>query len=343
MTSHTSDLSKVVSLEPPKESTDVEPTTLEYDTDLENAQIKLPKYSPIGSRRERSGSTKKSMKDAISVIQEEDALSVSVGSVSSTSQFSIKEGNLFRPPPGLAPPPGFANTDMLQIPKQSSKLHLNTQVSSAEVATIPTPQDKTLLSNFVVGDEFSLTEKNTGHNVIQEDAAYINNSNENETLLSGLNQDFNVMNFLSFLDEGVDAEGDNSQSLEEEDVYTPMLNVSTKSVVQAKLSFLDEGADAEGGTSQTRQEDDVYTPMLYNVPTKSVVQANPWSESSKPRALAYGIEVEQEGSKDESDNGFELLPKSMIFGSSHEATDDLGVEKDLGEDNLLNIAGLLDD
>jgi hypothetical protein len=302
------------------------PTSLKIDTSfivgspkksksqLDVTPTQFPKYSPIGPRRDRSVGK---ITPKPNTIQEDDSFSVSAESISSASQFSEVESvsqplqdkqiiagrDLFRPPPGLAPPPGFASTDKLQIPTPDHTLIPSKQLSStSEVPDLPLPPNSLLSTLLGNQEDFNLSDNDINLQERQDEAARYTDTEDDKPLGSG--PEFNVMNFLSFLDEGVHTH--------------------------------DEGSNA-------RIEDETHSSMLYGT-SITTVQSNPWGGSGKPRALAYGIEVEAGNNKEgiNGNDGIQLLTPSIILGQNNDSLDRME-EDETNEDRIFNFANLFEE
>ena len=239
-----------------------------------SAPTNMSKYSPIGPRRDKSGNASEpnAANGIQEVIQEDDISLASDESVSSTSQMS-HEATIIRPPPGLvplvAPPPGFASTDKLQIPTPD-KLSI--------------PHNTNLFSNMLVNqDEFHSSNMEANLVTKEENTRLYQSDGDDETLLLGTGQDFDLMNFLDFLDDGVQASDEGGSNTQVENNF---LNV---------------------------------TSSLRKVPKNPWGES---ASSDKPRLLSYGIQVEPEGSKDEiiGDDGFQLATPT-IFGQNNNTSD----------------------
>lgn len=300
----------------------VDPETISLPTDSESAEKRKGrrKRRRKGQRKRKNDKTEPSANDTLSDIgktsandspQEAEkmirgspvrqASEQSFGVQSTTSEGSGSTSSVLltptrmthsiRPPPGLAPPPGFG----LQAPVDTSN-------TSSPVKREDHPQSidendalRQSLENF--------TKANT-----VMDAALLNpdsgtfdgvdDQDEAKPML-GIGQDLNVMNFLNFLDESFDQGAD------------------------------DDGADDEG-ESPALTEDNNYAPLSLNLGGLAglSVSKNPWADSHTPRAYAYGFEVEQIGKgglDNEDQSGADLLTPSMILGQN--GTDPEG-EKD---------------
>ena len=141
------------------------------------------------------------------LISSEDSEESSVPTISPNPETGISN---FRPPPGLAPPPGFANED----------LNDNILVDDQEVkgdAILALHSNKNTADNSLLAK--LLDEKNAllldplNRNLGEEESPSSHN------LLMGAGQDLNVMNILTFLDESMDnsnfADDDDERQLED--------------------------------------------------------------------------------------------------------------------------------
>ena len=264
-----------------------------------------PKYSPIGPRRDIKVGSKESDIGKPS-ISEDDSMSISdsVSTINTTLFEPIEqkeqEGNrdqhkcYLRPPPGLAPPPGFTNNDKLQV--QTDQQLTTESSSNPNMPLVYNP----ILSNLLL-DQSEVDSPGNEIIALKEDPDIAGG----DEVLLGVGEHFDVMNFFSFLDEGVHAESD-----------APNL-------------------PGENGN---------YTSVRYDSNNKSL-HSNPWGGTQTPRGLAYGIEVETGSDKDvnRDDEGIQLLTPTMILGQDLNAGK--YDEKDEGEkeDVIFDFSRLLDD
>jgi len=252
------------------------------------------KYSPIGSRRDKDapvpGFASKSNET-----HEEDSLSCE--SHSSSSQLSHQQQHLVtkhaRDNERIRPPPGFSNIDKLKVStiaeNSTSSESLQESGGLSDLTMSQNALFSTLLGSNI--EEHTSTDIPTklSENILNEGPDEKNQMNDqDEHRFASFGQDLNVMNFFSFLDEGVHADRANDES---------------------KTTRVEENCN--------------YNSIPLFGATNSSVQANPWSDTGKPRALAYGIEVEQESNKDVGDihNRVQLLTPSMILGQNNESLD----------------------
>ncbi len=283
-------------------------------------QTNASKYSPIGPRRDKPKQMS-SVTDASDGSQEDD---ISIDSVSTSSEES-KQNNMLRPPPGLAPPPGFASSDMLHLPLSEDRLSPDKLIPSIpEVSDLPLSYDGGLLSNLLVHqDEVQLSS-----NTIQEDTRYSHFDHDEKTILPVLPQE--TPTFMQM----TDGEEDNhllrwgqEEAHERSDGSDDMLllGLGQDFNVMNFLSFLDEGVQEEAAQTEEESavENDLYNSNIHGS-NQPKIQLNPWGGGSgKPRALAYGIEVEPENNKDglNGDGDLQLLTPSMILGQNLLPTD----------------------
>ncbi len=336
-----------------------------------------PKYSPIGPRQNKSSN--RTGNNAPATVQEDDSFSVSGGSLSSTSQFSHVESvnhiakdkqtqsNFFRPPPGLAPPPGFASTDKLPIPSPENIIPTNNFTTSQDDSEMSLSHNSLLSSLLSSQQDFTDRESNLGtlradsvENIQSEldgdkpllglgqDLNVENNQHDadDEKPLLGLGQDFNVDKSQPELDDEVPLLGlgqdfgvENTQP--DVDDEKPLLGLGQEDFnVMNFLSFLDDGIHADDSIHADENtnvpiEEENNRSLLYGSNNTSV-QANPWERSGKSRALAYGIDVE---AGNNGDNGIQLLTPSIILGQNSSSTDQEREEVD--EDDIFDFANLL--
>lgn len=269
-----------------------------------NTFSQSPKYSPIGPRRDIKVGNKESDFGKTST-SEDDSISISdsVSTINTTIFEPIEqkeqEGNQdqdnysLRPPPGIRPPPGFTNNDKLQV--QTDQQFATESSSNPNMPLLYNP----ILSNLLL-DQSEVDSPGNEIIALKEDP-----DNVGDEVHLGVGEHFDVMNFFSFLDEGVHTENE-----------AP--NLPT--------------------------EDDNYVSVRYDSNNKSV-NSNPWGGTQTPRGLAYGIEVETGSNKDvDRDNeGIQLLTPSMILGQDLNAGEN--DEKDEGkkEDVIFDFSRLLDD
>jgi hypothetical protein len=198
---------------------------------------------------------------------------------------------VIRPPPGLAPPPGFGgSTVMPQTPLLfDSPLQLH-----SEQKIVIKDSDVELLAN-VLDEKNALSLSPPRHFMNQR-----NDSNAKEVL--GIGEDTNVMNFLTFLDETMEHN--------DEDSYTN-----------------------EDDNRLTLGEETNYEPLPLYGGLVAGMSNNPWSDTARtPRAFAYGFGVENGGRHDAHDVRNEvvdstLLTPALILGYTRGADSDDEQEK----------------
>lgn len=197
---------------------------------------------------------------------------------------------VIRPPPGLAPPPGFGGSATVS---QTPLLFDSPLQLHSEQKLIVKDSDVELLANV-------LDEKNALSLSPQRFLNQMNDSNTKELL--GIGQDTNVMNFLTFLDETI--EHNDEDSYDNEDANRPTLGEETN-----------------------------YEPLPLYGGLVAGMSNNPWSDSARtPRAFAYGFGVENGGRNDAHDVQSEvvdptLLTPALILGYAHAADSDDEQEK----------------
>ncbi len=265
------------------------------------------KCSPIGPHRENKSCAREVDNGKNPVVSEDDSMSIA-DSTSTASKFeqieqTEKQGTHefgkppLRPPPGLAPPPGFTNSDKLQISTADQEFTTQPASNSSTVLAY-----NPILSNLLY-DQEDVESPDDELLVAKEDQRGVDNDDK---VLLGLGEDFDVMNFFSFLDEGVQKERRNSNG---------------------------------------SIEDGNYSSMLYETKNKTV-QANPWSGTQRPRALAYGIEVEVGNGReaDRGQNDIQLLTPSMILGQDLNVGENEDDKNEVDrEDLIFNFSRLLED
>lgn len=197
-----------------------------------------------------------------------------------------------RPPPGLAPPPGFENKDSKDTLGES--LSLDSQPLEIPDVSLPNGNsneaDSSLLAN-VLDKKNALSLSPMPEDMKKREASIGSPIKKREASIGSPNHDLNVMNFLNFLDE-IPVEDGQAQHPEDDDR------------VQAPATT----------------DEPTYEPLpLYR--SLGVVNNNPWSEQSQtPRALSYGFGVENQGEgAEESNDAFVdqfLLTPAFILGNT---------------------------
>lgn len=195
---------------------------------------------------------------------------------------------VIRPPPGLAPPPGFGGAAVCsQAPLSlDSPIQYNREENRIGV----NESDVELLANVLNGENalsLSPARGSEVHLIAEREEI------RTEHLMPGIVQDSNVMNFLTFLDESID-DGDDHSETDEGDIR-PIIGEETN-----------------------------YEPL----PLYGGLSNNPWSDSTRtPRAFAYGFGVEQGGRNDTNEIESKvmdptLLTPALIFGHAPRESDD---------------------
>lgn len=288
-------------------------------------QTNVSKYSPIGSRRDKPKYVS-SDANASNGSQEDD---ISIDSVSASSEESKQDSNMLRPPPGLAPPPGFASSDMLHLPLSEDRLSPDKLIPPIpEVSDLPLSYDGGLLSNLLVNqDEVQLSSNN-----IQDDARYSHFDHDENTILPVLAQE--TPTFMQKTDGEEDTHllrWGQEEAYDRSDGSDDMLllGLGQDFNVMDFLSFLDEGVQEEAAQTEDESigENDLYNSNMHGSNHPKIL-LNPWGGSGKPRALAYGIEVEPENNKDglNGDGDLQLLTPSMILGQNLLSTEKEEIE-----------------
>lgn len=301
---------------------------LGFDSDSNDGPMNIKqnsKFSPIGPRRNKPDSVING--NDTSDGTQEDGFSCPDDSASSMNKLLQRENNMLRPPPGLSPPPGFTSSDNLQVSLPDQRLTPSDILAApSHVSELCLLEEKhRLLSNLLVRDDdptpsedknadFAYQQSDVDGEEIplvfgNEDVGYKRtNDNDDNSLLLGLGQDLNIMNFLSFLDEGVQH----------------------------------DESSREEGEAATLLENDLYRSNIYGTHPNAAVQPNPWSDAVIPRALAYGIEVEAENGKghlnDDSRINNNMFTTSMVINQNDKV--DIDGEND---GTLLNLADLLNE
>jgi len=289
---------------------------------LDTKEDPLLRYTPTKSASEKNGS-----QNSLPCLLLPELVSQNSSLDGSSARSVIGEEysshNLpIRPPPGLSPPPGFASP--MNAVNSTSEVSIDGGEKSVGVVppSIVSPhiKDSVLFEAVLIDSSSKLTKdcKNTEEVrilspeeidplLLGKDPKVKKSSNpiEDEPLL-GLGHDFNVMNFLNFLEDNVTDDGKSEQ---------------------------DKIDDAVGLSSL--DTNNALATLSYNSMPSSI-RSNPWGgDPETSRALAYGIEVEGESENDVEEH----LTAARIFGIDGLTTDgdDLDMKKDeLFEDSFFN-------
>ncbi len=261
----------------------------ETDTESKRDDENYSKYSASEDIKQRSNSPGVSIRTFSSepksssnrtLVSSEGSEESSLATMISISPTPEVGKSHFRPPPGLAPPPGFASEDFTST---------SSDYQGQDLPALP----------FVDASNNSLFNNNSdngkGHNdgtsllakLLDENNALSLQPLEEEVPVENplieVGQDMNVMNFLTFLDESMDK----------------------------------SNGEDEGNYEHQVQEDNNYEALPLYGGLSAGVGNNPWSDARTPRAFTYGFEVEQ-GSDGESIDGdvvdTSLLTPGLILG-----------------------------
>jgi len=244
----------------------------------------------------------------------------------------------------LAPPPGFASTDKLQIPGPDKIIPTNQFNAPPEETELSLPQNSLLSS--LLGNQQGFTDTEGNLSVMSDHVEKSQAVIEDDKPLSGLNHQADVDDDLPLYGLSHQADVDDDLPLygfhhhADLDDDKPLLGVGQDFNVMNFLSFLDEGVHAEESSNIPTEEENNST-FLYGS-SNTPVQANPWGGTRESRALAYGIEVEAGNNKEgiNGNNGMQLLTPSIILGQNSSSNDR---EKDeVVEDGIFDFANLLE-
>jgi hypothetical protein len=162
---------------------------------LENDELRQSTTSPSGSIRTLIFSELQSSSNR-TLISTEESEESSLLTISPIPDFGKPQ---FRPPPGLAPPPGFANEDITNVANVDQGLKDLPTVPSIDAVLAKLLDEKNTLSLQPLEEEIPA-----------------------ENPFIGLGQDMNVMNFLTFLDESM--ENDNGDDNDDRQVQVEDTN-----------------------------------------------------------------------------------------------------------------------
>jgi hypothetical protein len=227
-----------------------------------------------------------------------------------------------RPPPGLSPPPGFFSESSTSLQEsENSRKPSSTlfDTSSQTASTIDQVGDvKSSCSGNetieISGMEYYARPSSTpSERGADNDLDFALPNNDLLMSLLGDDQEPNIItgDCLFYKEEP------KLSNESEQQVSSPLLGLGQDINVMDFLSFLDDGEKSDN----TLSGDDNISSLRYDYGgAPSSLQSNPWRESSQtPRALAYGIEVEQE-KLGYATSEIPLLTPAFVLGNAETPT-----------------------
>ena len=245
-----------------------------------------------------------------------------------------------RPPPGLSPPPGFfpESNESSQSSENNRKspsrlFNVSSQTASnidqvSDIKSSPSKNERNDISEMESAPVSAPTERGADN-----DIASALRSNDIRMSLLGDDQEPNVITGECLFNQE-----ERRHSIENEQVTSPLLGLGQNINLMDFLSFLDGGENTEN----THPSDDNVSSLRYDYGGgPSSLQSNPWRESSQtPRALAYGIEVEQE-KLDYTTSEIPLLTPDFLLNNNETPTqhgvEDKADEKYYGDPFLASL------